>query len=78
MGAITDMIENPEFIRDTVNDVYAVAGKNVEEGKTLPALFFRAGDCDTALYRAVLAEKELREMGYETIHRRFPESARNF
>ena len=66
MGAITDMIEDPEFIRNTVNDVYAVARKNAEEGKTLPALFFRAGDCDTALYRAVLAEKELREMGYET------------
>lgn len=24
------------------------------------------GDCDTVLYRATLAEKELREMGYKT------------
>lgn len=66
MGAISDMIDDPDFIKDTVNDVYAIARKNVEEGKELPALFFRVGDCDTALYRATLAEKELREMGYET------------
>lgn len=33
------IIDDPEFIKDTVNDVYAIARKNVEEGKELPRLF---------------------------------------
>ncbi len=63
---VMDKINEPEFIKGTVNDVYAIAKRNVEEGKKLPKLFFRVGDSDHALYRATLAEKDLREWGYET------------
>ena len=66
LGPITKMIEDPEYIRGTVNDVYAVARQNAEAGKPLPKVFFRVGDCDHALYRAQLAEKDLRSWGYET------------
>ena len=66
LGEITAKIEDPEFIRGTVNDVYAVAKKNAEDGKPLPKMFFRVGDCDHALYRAQLAERDLRSWGYET------------
>jgi acetyl esterase/lipase len=59
-------INDPDFIRGTVNDVYAIAKRNVEEGKKLPKLFFRVGDCDHALYRALRAEEDLRNWGYET------------
>jgi S-formylglutathione hydrolase FrmB len=65
-SGIGEKLEDPDFIKGTVNDVYAVARKNVEEGKKLPKVFFRAGDCDHALYRAQLAEKDLKEWGYET------------
>jgi S-formylglutathione hydrolase FrmB len=59
-------LEDESFIRGTVNDVYAIAKRNVAEGKPLPKLFFRVGDCDHALYRTLQAEKDLREWGYET------------
>lgn len=65
-GGISDKIHNPDYIRGTVNDVYAVAKRNAEEGKRLPRVFFRVGDCDHALWRATLAEKDLREWGYDT------------
>lgn len=61
-----DLFEDPEWVKGTVNDVYEIARRNVEEGKKLPQLFFRVGDCDHALYRVQLAEKELRTWGYET------------
>jgi putative tributyrin esterase len=65
-GGVMPKLNDPEFISGTVNDVYAIAKRNVEEGKKLPKLFFRVGDCDHALHRALLAEKDLREWGYET------------
>jgi len=63
---VTNKIDDPEYIKGTENDVYAIAKRNVEEGKVLPKMFFRVGDSDHALYRATLAEKDLREWGYET------------
>lgn len=66
LGDVAVKIEDPDFIRGTVNDVYAIARQNAQEGKRLPQVFFRVGDCDHALYRAQLAEKDLREWGYET------------
>ncbi|WP_407270058.1 alpha/beta hydrolase [Radiobacillus sp. PE A8.2] len=65
-SGLQDKLNNPEFIKGSVNDVYAISKRNVEEGKRLPSIFFRVGDCDHALYRATLAEKDLREWGYET------------
>ena len=65
-SGISHKLNDPEYIRGTANDVYAVAKRNAEEGKKLPKVFFRVGDCDHALYRALLAEKDLREWGYET------------
>lgn len=66
LGNIAARLEDPDYIRGTVNDVYAIAKKNAADGKTLPKVFFRVGDCDHALYRAQLAEKDLRSWGYET------------
>lgn len=66
LGEITQKIEDPDFIRGTVNDVYAVAKANADAGKELPKMFFRVGDCDHALYRAQKAEADLRSWGYET------------
>lgn len=63
---IGQKLEDPEYIKGTVNDVYTLARRNAEEGKKLPKVFFRAGDSDHALYRAQLAEKDLREWGYDT------------
>lgn len=63
---INEKLHDPEFIKGTVNDVYAVAKKNAQEGKKLPKIFFRVGDCDHALYRAQQAEKDLKNWGYET------------
>ncbi|RCX19479.1 putative tributyrin esterase [Anaerobacterium chartisolvens] len=65
-GGIDEKINDPEYIKGTVNDVYAAAKNNVELGKKLPKVFFRVGDSDHALHRATLAEKDLREWGYET------------
>ncbi len=65
-GGIDEKINDPEYIKGTVNDVYTVAKTNSEQRKKLPKVFFRVGDCDHALYRAMLAEKDLREWGYET------------
>ena len=65
-GGIDEKINDPDYIKGTVNDVYAIAKRNVEQGKKLPKVFFRVGDCDHALYRATMAEKDLREWGYET------------
>ena len=45
LGEITQKIEDPDFIRGTVNDVYAVAKANADAGKELPKMFFRVGDC---------------------------------
>lgn len=66
LSGINAKLMDPDFIKGTPNDVYAIAKENVEKGKPLPKLFFRAGDCDIALYRAVRAEEDLRAMGYET------------
>ncbi|MNJ43216.1 S-formylglutathione hydrolase [compost metagenome] len=65
-GALQDKLVNPDFVNGTVNDVYAAARRNVEQGKALPKLFFRVGDSDHALYRTLLAEKDLKEWGYDT------------
>lgn len=66
LGGIASRLEDPEYIQGTVNDVYTIAKRNAEEGKKLPKVFFRVGDCDHALYRAQLAEKSLHEWGYQT------------
>lgn len=63
---ILNKITNPDFIKGTVNDVYAMAKNNASEGKKLPKMFFRVGDCDHALYRTLKAEEDLRAWGYET------------
>lgn len=55
-----------ELIRGTVDDVYAIAKNNAETREHLPSFFFLVGDCDHAYYRAQLAERELREWGYQT------------
>ncbi len=65
-GGISAIIHDQELIRGTVNDVYAIARENVEKGRRLPRLFFRVGDCDHALYRALRADQDLREWGYDT------------
>ncbi|THF84183.1 alpha/beta hydrolase [Cohnella fermenti] len=65
-SGIQRKLDDPDYIRGTVNDVYAVAQRNAEEGPKLPKLFFRVGDSDHALYRTLAAEKDLREWGYET------------
>ncbi|MBR1585667.1 MAG: esterase family protein [Clostridia bacterium] len=66
LGRIARQLEDPAFIRGTVNDVYAIARENVEKGRPLPLMLFRVGDCDHALYRAQRAEADLRAWGYET------------
>lgn len=65
-STLQNKLVNPDFIEGTVNDVYAAARRNVEQGKALPKLFFRVGDSDHALYRTLQAEQDLREWGYET------------
>lgn len=65
-SSVGDKFQDPSFVEGTVNDVYAIAKKNAEEGKELPKLFFRVGDCDHAYYRAQKAEEDLRSFGYET------------
>lgn len=65
-GGLQANLVDEDFIRGTVNDVYAAAKRNVEEGKQLPKLFFRVGDSDHALFRALKAEEDLREWGYDT------------
>ena len=66
LGKIARLIEEPDFIKGTVNDVFGIAKANAEAGKELPEMFFRVGDCDHALFRATRAEKDLREWGYTT------------
>lgn len=65
-GSLQEKLVDPGFVHGTVNDVYAAARRNVEEGKPLPQLFFRVGDSDHALYRTLEAERDLRAWGYET------------
>ncbi|WP_123043221.1 hypothetical protein [Cohnella candidum] len=38
-GVIREKLEDPVYIQWTVNDVYAVAKRNVEEGKSFPKCF---------------------------------------
>lgn len=65
-NSVGDKLQDPEYIKGTVNDVFAIARENAQCGKKLPKLFFRVGDCDHAYYRAQLAEKDLKSWGYET------------
>lgn len=65
-GSLQAKLVDPAFVHGTVNDVYAAAQRNVEQNKSLPKLFFRVGDSDHALYRTLLAERDLREWGYDT------------
>lgn len=65
-GGIDEKLNDMEYIKGTVNDVYSIAKQSVEQRKKLPKVYFRVGDCDHALYRAIAAEKDLREWGYET------------
>ncbi|WP_337099909.1 alpha/beta hydrolase [Paenibacillus sp. YIM B09110] len=65
-SSLQTKLDDPEYIRDTVNDVYSIARRNAGEGKKLPAVFFRVGDSDHALYRTIQAEKDLKEWGYDT------------
>lgn len=65
-GSLQEKLVDPEFVHGTINDVYATAKRNVDEGKELPKLFFRVGDSDHALYRTLEAERDLRAWGYET------------
>lgn len=66
-GGISAKLNDPDYIRGTANDVYGVAKANAQQGKQLPKVFFRVGDCDHALYRALRAEQDLRQWGYETV-----------
>ncbi|MFS0723513.1 alpha/beta hydrolase [Paenibacillus sp. 1P07SE] len=63
---LQDNLHDEAFLRGTVNDVYAAARRNIEEGKLLPKLIFRVGDSDHALYRTIRAEEDLRQWGYDT------------
>ncbi len=65
-NAAGDKFQDPDYIKGTVNDVFAIAKENAESGKKLPKVFFRVGDCDHALYRAQLANKDLQAWGYDT------------
>jgi putative tributyrin esterase len=64
-GGIGVKLQDPEYIKGTINDVYAVAEQNAKQGKPLPKMFFHCGDKDHALYRTQKAVNSLKEYGYD-------------